>query len=108
MVKELNACAPVEKPPSVKKHRASTIVHDEKYQDVPARALIHTEDREYRTHSELSVVLHSSEKEISILTFPLSTGEYDYLGFEATDLDSLTWYKDLFDYYWTKSSPVYL
>ena len=69
--------------------------------------LIQKEDREYRAHSDLGVVLHSSEKEVSILTFPLSNGEYDYLGFEATDIDSLTWCNDLFEYYWEKSSPVY-
>ena len=69
--------------------------------------LIKTENREYRTHPELGVALHSSEKEMPILAFPLSDGNYDYLGFEATDSSSLMWSRDLFDYYWEKASPVY-
>jgi len=70
--------------------------------------LIQTEDREYRKHPNPGVVLHSSEKEISILSFPLPNWEFDYLGFEATDEASLKWTKDLFDYYWAKSSPVHI
>jgi len=69
--------------------------------------LIQTEDREYRKYPNPGVVLHSSEKEISILSFPLPSWEFDYLGFEATDEASIKWSKDLFDYYWAKSSPVY-
>ena len=74
---------------------------------LPIVELIQTEDREYRKHPNPGVVLHSSEKEVSILSFPLTSGEFDYLGFEAIDEVSIKWSGDLFDYYWAKSSPVH-
>jgi predicted transcriptional regulator len=68
--------------------------------------LVNNESREYRSCSDLSVILHSSEKEMPVLSFLSSDGEYDYLGFEATDEDSIKWNKDLFEYYWRKAYPI--
>ena len=49
-----------------------------------------------------------SEKEASIISFPDENGLFDYLGFEANDVNSLKWCKELFEYYWERAKPVSL
>jgi predicted transcriptional regulator len=63
---------------------------------------------DYRAVPSVDVFLHSSEKEVSILSFPDMEGRFDYLGFEATDETTLNWCRDVFQYYWERSKPLNL
>jgi predicted transcriptional regulator len=62
----------------------------------------------YRAVSSVDVVIHASEKEVSILAFPDQSGRFDYLGFEARDHATLEWCHDVFQYYWERSTPLTL
>ncbi|MCW4014069.1 MAG: ArsR family transcriptional regulator [Candidatus Bathyarchaeota archaeon] len=63
------------------------------------------ENFEFRLLEEAPVFLQMNEKEVALLAFPDMNNAIDYLGFEATDIKSLTWCMNLFDYYWEQSKP---
>jgi predicted transcriptional regulator len=60
----------------------------------------------YRAVSSVDVVIHASEKDVSILAFPDKSGRFDYLGFAAIDRGTLDWCSDVFQYYWDRSTPL--
>ena len=62
----------------------------------------HTPLVEQKMVDKVNSLLYLSEKRC-VLAFPTSEGQYDYLGFTATDAASLTWCKTLFEYYWNES-----
>ena len=53
-----------------------------------------------RTLESITVIMYMNEKEVAILAFPATTGEFDYLGFTSTDEETLEWCMDLHRYYW--------
>ena len=57
---------------------------------------------EQRMLDEVDAFLCLSEKRC-VLAFPTSDGQYDYKGFTATDVSSLEWCKELFEYYWAEA-----
>ena len=61
---------------------------------------------EFRIIDRTELFLYMNEK-YSIISFPDSTHKFDYLGFEATDQKTLTWSKDIFEYYWRQSEPFF-
>jgi len=46
-----------------------------------------------------------SEKEVAAISFPLTGGGFDYLGFSSTDPKVHEFCVDLFSYYWEKAKP---
>lgn len=54
---------------------------------------------------QVDVTLYFSEKEAAIISFPTTTGEYDYLGFTSKDPKVLEWCHDVYHYYWEKGIP---
>lgn len=52
---------------------------------------------------QLGICLYLSEKEVGGVAFPFPDGRFDYLGFTATDENSLKWCSDIFQYYWEKA-----
>lgn len=53
----------------------------------------------------VDVFLAMSENEVAALSFPDTSGKYDYLGFTSKGNSTLKWCKDLFEYYWDKAEP---
>ena len=58
-----------------------------------------------RLLNEADLVLYMSEKEVSIVTFPMTDGKYDFYGFASTDGRTLEWCRDLFEYYGERAEP---
>ena len=56
-----------------------------------------------RILDRLDVCLYMSEKEVALVTFPLSDGRFDYLGFAMTDEKSHQWCRDLFQFHWERA-----
>jgi predicted transcriptional regulator len=71
-------------------------------------ALFKKGNLDYRAVPSVDVFIHSSEKEVSILSFPDKDGRFDYLGFEAVDESTLNWCRDVFQSYWGRSKPLNL
>ena len=59
---------------------------------------------EQRTSDRVDVVLYLSDNRCA-LAFPDIDGEFDYLGFTATDERALKWCRDLFLHYWEDAEP---
>lgn len=59
---------------------------------------------EQRMLDEVDAFLCLSDKRC-VLAFPTSDGQYDYKGFTATDVSSLEWCRELFEYYWLEAEP---
>ena len=55
---------------------------------------------------EVDAILYMNEKEVALLSFPSSSGKYDYRGFTSTNPAALEWCRDLFYYYWEQGSKV--
>ena len=53
---------------------------------------------------EVDVILYMNEKEVGLLSFPSSSGKYDYRGFTSRDPAALEWCRDLFYYYWEQGA----
>ena len=62
---------------------------------------------EFRTIERADLFLHMNEREVSLLAFPDSDGEFDYLGFEARDGRTISWCNEVFDHYWSGSRPLF-
>ena len=61
----------------------------------------HTPLVEQKMVEKVNSLLYLSERRC-VLAFPTSDGQYDYLGFTASDTAALTWCKGLFEYYWNE------
>jgi predicted transcriptional regulator len=59
-----------------------------------------------RLIDQAPVILYMSEKEVAILTFPLTDGEFDFHGFTYADERMHGWCMDLFNYYWEMSREI--
>jgi len=46
-----------------------------------------------------------SEREVALVSFPLSDGGFDYIGFSTKDKFTHKWCEDLFKYYWDRAIP---
>ena len=68
-------------------------------------ALQKYENFEFRLLEKTPVFLQMNEKSVALLAFPDMKNSIDYLGFEATDENSLNRCRNLFDYYWERSKP---
>jgi len=58
-----------------------------------------------RLLDDVDLVLYMSEREVAIVTFPMTDGKYDFYGFASTDSGTLEWCRDLFEYYWERAKP---
>ncbi|UCD43898.1 MAG: helix-turn-helix domain-containing protein [Candidatus Bathyarchaeota archaeon] len=56
-----------------------------------------------RLSDDIDLVLYMSEKEVAIVTFPMTDGKFDFYGFASTDLGTLEWCRDVFEYYWERA-----
>lgn len=54
------------------------------------------------------VILYMSEKQVSIVSFPTQSGQFDFLGFTSKDKRTHEWCEDLFMHYWEKGNPRHL
>lgn len=54
---------------------------------------------------KVDVTIYMSEKEAAIISFPTTTGEYDYLGFTSKDPKVLEWCQDIYQHYWVQGIP---
>ena len=59
---------------------------------------------EIRLSESIKVFLYVTEKN-AILAFPLIDGSFDYTGFVTDRPDGLQLCRDIFEYYWSQSSP---
>jgi len=59
---------------------------------------------EIRYIDRVDVYLVMSEKEVAGITFRTVDGGFDHMHFSGKDLRFRGWCKDLFEYYWEKSS----
>jgi predicted transcriptional regulator len=59
---------------------------------------------EPRFLENIQVFLYVTERK-AIVTFPLSDGSFDYVGFATESADGLSICRDIFEHYWYKSSP---
>ena len=54
----------------------------------------------------VDVVLYMNEKEVALLCFPTTQGNYDFTGFTSSDPESHKWCQDLFYHYWEKGKRI--
>lgn len=54
---------------------------------------------------KIDVFMYMNEKEVGVLGFPDSEGNFDYLGFTSKDPNFVKWCKDLHEYYWKIGKP---
>ena len=59
---------------------------------------------EFRVIDSVDIFIYMNEK-YSIISFPDKNNKFDYLGFESTDQKTLSWCKDVYNYYWQRSKP---
>ncbi len=59
-----------------------------------------------RLIDQAPIILYMSEKEVAILTFPLTDGEFDFHGFTYGDERMHRWCGDLFNHYWERSDTI--
>ena len=64
-------------------------------------------DFEFRIIERTDIFLHMNEKEVSLLAFPDMNDRFDYLGFEATDDQTINWCNEVFNHYWNSSKPFF-
>lgn len=57
-----------------------------------------------RVLDDVNVFMALNEKTVAAISFPTNEGRMDYRGFVSEDKTVHKWAKDLFDYYWEKSS----
>jgi predicted transcriptional regulator len=60
---------------------------------------------EERFLERFDVYLYMSEAEVATVAFPMTNGKFDYIGFSSRDEDVRLWCKELFEYYWERSTP---
>ena len=58
---------------------------------------------EEKVMDKADLVLYMSEKEVTILAFPLQDGSFDFLGFTSKDQRAHKWCHDTFEYYWERA-----
>jgi len=59
-----------------------------------------------RLIDQAPVIMYMSEKEVAILTFSLTNGEFDFHGFTYADERMHRWCRDLFNHYWERSREI--
>jgi len=55
---------------------------------------------------DIPMILYMSEKDVALLCFPTSGGEFDFRGFASGGEEAHGWCIDLFHYYWEKAKPI--
>jgi predicted transcriptional regulator len=58
-----------------------------------------------RVIDEVNVFMALNEKKVAAISFPTNEGRMDYRGFVSEDKKVHKWAKDLYEYYWAKSTP---
>jgi predicted transcriptional regulator len=58
--------------------------------------------QKYQNKFDITFLIN--EKEIATLNFLNPTGEFEYFGFTSTDKKAVEWCKDVFEYYWIRTS----
>jgi predicted transcriptional regulator len=59
-----------------------------------------------RLLDQAPVIMYMSEKEVAILTLPMTDGEFDFHGFTYGDEKMHRWCGDLFNHYWERSNTI--
>ena len=55
---------------------------------------------------DVDFVLYMNEKEVAILGFPTTHGDYDFIGFTGTSPEAHEWCRDLFYHYWEQGKRI--
>lgn len=61
---------------------------------------------EQKIHDKVGVFMFLSEDKCAV-AFPTKGSVFDYKGFISSDIRSVMWCKELFQYYWDRSNPIY-
>jgi predicted transcriptional regulator len=80
-------------------------VRDESFTD-EVIDLIRQKEVYEEKYLDVDVVLYMNEKEVAILCFPTTLGDYDFRGFTSTDPDAHRWCRDMFYHFWEKGERV--
>ena len=80
-------------------------VRDQSFTDDFVGSLRHKEVYEEK-YLDVDFVLYMNEKEVAILSFPTTQGNYDFIGFTGSDPEAHQWCKDLFYHYWEQGKRI--